>query len=243
MSRVLPVSLFTLALVALPALVLAQPVELLDANLAYVGTQSCSSCYRLEGTVEVENLAYEKQVSVFWTANGSDWRVGEADWAVPSHGGREIWRFKLDVGPLGDAAAVQLAVRYRVAGSEYWDNNGGRDFVVWQNGSYETWPVRVLYAYVGGGLGCYGQCGDFRADITVENLAYAKRVTLVYSVDGGSWRELEATWQHGLDNNRELWRAYVSYLPRRTSTVRFAVRYRVAGREYWDNNFGNDYVE
>jgi hypothetical protein len=244
MSRLLSVSLLALvfALVAIPAVVQAQPVELLDAELAYTGDPSCASCYRLRGTVEVENLAYEKQVSVFWTGDGTVWRAAKADYAVPSSSGYEIWRFNIDVGPIGgDPPVVRLAIRYSVAGQDYWDNNGGQDFVVRPNGSYETWPVRVLDAHVGGGLGCYGLCGEFRADILVENLAYAKQVTLVYSVDGGNWTELEATWQYGLHNNRELWRAYVRYLPRRTATVRFAVRYRVAGGEYWDNNFGWDH--
>ncbi|NWX62735.1 PPR3D phosphatase, partial [Promerops cafer] len=87
----------------------------------------------LRGAVRVLNLAYEKVVSVRYTLNG--W-VSCAEAAAtyqppgPADGITDRFAFLL---PLGAAAAaaettLEFAVRYRVAGAEYWDNNEGKNY-------------------------------------------------------------------------------------------------------------------
>ncbi|XP_012589446.1 PREDICTED: protein phosphatase 1 regulatory subunit 3E, partial [Condylura cristata] len=63
------------------------------------------------GSARVLDLAYEKRVSVRWSADG--WR------SQP---------FRLPAPPIG--GALLFALRYRVTGHEFWDNNGGRDYAL-----------------------------------------------------------------------------------------------------------------
>ncbi|NXW44318.1 PPR3D phosphatase, partial [Nyctiprogne leucopyga] len=87
----------------------------------------------LRGAVRVLNLAYEKAVSVRYTLNR--WAsCAEVPAAYqpggPGDGLTDRFAFFL---PLGAAAAaaeptLEFAVRYRVAGAEYWDNNEGANY-------------------------------------------------------------------------------------------------------------------
>ncbi|KAM6117848.1 protein phosphatase 1 regulatory subunit 3E-like [Pterocles gutturalis] len=87
----------------------------------------------LRGAVRVLNLAYEKAVSVRYTLNrwASCAEVPAAyQPSGPADGLTDRFVFLL---PLGAAAAaaeptLEFAVRYRVAGAEYWDNNEGANY-------------------------------------------------------------------------------------------------------------------
>ncbi|KAM9288629.1 protein phosphatase 1 regulatory subunit 3E [Morus bassanus] len=83
----------------------------------------------LRGAVRVLNLAYEKAVSVRYTLDGwaSCAEVPAAyQPAGPADGLTDRFAFLL---PLPAAeAALEFAVRYRVAGAEYWDNNEGENY-------------------------------------------------------------------------------------------------------------------
>ncbi|XP_078400914.1 protein phosphatase 1 regulatory subunit 3E [Cetorhinus maximus] len=85
------------------------------------------------GVVRVRNLAYEKQVLVRYTLN--QWRsfvdVAASHAAHWADSQTDTFSFKL-VAPvlLDTGGTLQFAVRYLVAGREYWDNNRGSDYQV-----------------------------------------------------------------------------------------------------------------
>ncbi|XP_034979720.2 protein phosphatase 1 regulatory subunit 3D [Zootoca vivipara] len=97
-----------------------------------------SSDLGLSGTVQVVNLAFEKQVAVRYTFNR--WRGQHevsAQWhsSVPGKGGQaqaDVFTFFLPVAPflLQLSSVVEFAVLYRVNGQEYWDNNRGKNFAL-----------------------------------------------------------------------------------------------------------------
>lgn len=74
----------------------------------------------------------------------------------------------------------------------------------------------------------------------VENIAYAKNVTIVYTVDGTTWKETPAEYFKSTWGNREAWKfttpveTVVGYGI--ACTFEFAVKYEVNGQTYWDNN-------
>lgn len=248
----LPLSLTALALLLLGAAATqahAQEVALVEAAVtldAMTPGGYCPSCYSLRGEVEVANLAYDKQVSVYYSKDGGPWQVAQAQYLRPSAAGHEIWRFVVGLGYSYPPPTVHFAVRYEVLGQVYWDNNTFQDYQVDADSPiFPAVPVRVASATKGGGLGCYGLCADLSVDIRVENIAYDKQVTLVYAVGGGPWSELEARYRQpvtGTGGGYELWRAYLPYIYPPSLPVEFAVRYRVAGQEHWDNADGYDYV-
>ncbi|NWV85941.1 PPR3D phosphatase, partial [Dasyornis broadbenti] len=87
----------------------------------------------LRGAVRVLNIAYEKVVSVRYTLNGwASCTEAAATYQPPGPADGITDRFAFLL-PLGAAAAtpettLEFAVRYRVAGAEYWDNNEGKNY-------------------------------------------------------------------------------------------------------------------
>ncbi|XP_078236557.1 protein phosphatase 1 regulatory subunit 3E-like [Pogona vitticeps] len=86
----------------------------------------------LRGAVRVLNLAYEKRVSVRYTLNrwASCHEVPAAYQPPPGPDGggglgdRFVFHLPVDAGTTG----LEFAVRYCVAGAEFWDNNDGRNY-------------------------------------------------------------------------------------------------------------------
>ncbi|XP_068006982.1 protein phosphatase 1 regulatory subunit 3E-like [Melanerpes formicivorus] len=84
----------------------------------------------LRGAVRVLNLAYEKAVSVRYTLNS--WAsCAEVPAAyqppAPADGFTDRFAFFLPLGAAAEAT-LEFAVRYCVAGAEYWDNNEGANY-------------------------------------------------------------------------------------------------------------------
>ncbi|XP_021110862.1 protein phosphatase 1 regulatory subunit 3D [Heterocephalus glaber] len=106
--------------------------ERLGRQLVCLERVTCSDL-GVSGVVRVRNVAFEKQVAVRYTFSG--WRSAQeaqARWRGPAgaRGSEDVFAFGFPVPPflLELGSQVHFAVRYRVAGAEYWDNNGGRDY-------------------------------------------------------------------------------------------------------------------
>ncbi|VFV17668.1 protein phosphatase 1 regulatory [Lynx pardinus] len=83
------------------------------------------------GSARVLDLAYEKRVSVRWSADGwRSQREAPASYAgpAPPPPRADRFAFRLPAPPIG--GALLFALRYRVTGHEFWDNNGGRDYAL-----------------------------------------------------------------------------------------------------------------
>ncbi|XP_068928622.1 protein phosphatase 1 regulatory subunit 3D [Petaurus breviceps papuanus] len=112
-----------------------QPADGSDFSIRLQGQRVClervtSSDLGVSGTIRVFNVAFEKQVTVRYTYNC--WRTQQeagARWRS-SDGDSDVFTFCFPVPPylLGLTSVVQFAIRYRVGGNEYWDNNGGQNY-------------------------------------------------------------------------------------------------------------------
>ncbi|XP_043842809.1 protein phosphatase 1 regulatory subunit 3E [Dromiciops gliroides] len=83
------------------------------------------------GSARVLDLAYEKRVSVRWSADGwRSQREAPATYAgpAPPPPRADRFAFRLPAPPTG--GSLLFALRYRVTGLEFWDNNGGRDYAL-----------------------------------------------------------------------------------------------------------------
>ncbi|XP_071397198.1 protein phosphatase 1, regulatory subunit 3Db [Centroberyx affinis] len=89
------------------------------------------------GTVQVLNLAFEKEVTVHYSF--TNWRTSTdtvASWVSSGCRGEpdapetDIFRFRLPVPPfiLQPGAILEFAICYHVKGSKYWDNNDGHNY-------------------------------------------------------------------------------------------------------------------
>ncbi|XP_037357552.1 protein phosphatase 1 regulatory subunit 3D [Talpa occidentalis] len=106
--------------------------ERLRRQLVCLERVTCSDL-GVRGSVRVCNVAFEKQVAVRYTFSG--WRSeheAAARWRGPAGAGgaEDVFAFGFPVPPFLRAlgSRVHFALRYRVAGAEYWDNNLGRDY-------------------------------------------------------------------------------------------------------------------
>ena len=81
--------------------------------------------------------------------------------------------------------------------------------------------------------------------LSVENLGYAKEVDVVWTLGQGAWLSLSARYRGPVGEHREYWQAQASIAEvfghAGSGVIRFALRLRCAGQEYWDNNLGADY--
>jgi len=106
-------------------------------------------------------------------------------------------------------------------------------------------PIELLYAknIVSRVTGVTEQ--ELAFALLVQNLAYKKLVEIHWAGEDGIWQVLKAEYRYSLGQDRELWRADIKF--RLSSSrpfpgnIRFALRLRVSGREYWDNNHSKDY--
>lgn len=104
----------------------------LQRQLVCLERVTCSDL-GISGSVRVRNVAFEKQVVVRYTFSG--WRSAHevaARWRGPAgtQGTEDVFAFGFPVPPfmLARGSLVHFALRYRVAGREYWDNNDGRNY-------------------------------------------------------------------------------------------------------------------
>ncbi|MFP2925916.1 hypothetical protein ACLESO_12000 [Pyxidicoccus sp. 3LG] len=219
-----------------------------NVRLAYAKLQRVcigGACNRLVGVVEVKNLAYDKQVTLVYTTDGSQWNETAAGYTASVGNNYERWTFTQDV-PVG--AEARFALRYTVAGQTYWDNNGGGDYRVGGSAAPEfllgSDTMKLDTASLAPSRSGFYVTGF----VVVKNLAYAKNVATVSTPDDwATSQEYAASYREqvpGSDGNLERWLitipVYTNGSPT-VPTVRFAIRYTVDGVTYWDNNNGWNY--
>ncbi|KAJ1985018.1 hypothetical protein H4R34_000275 [Dimargaris verticillata] len=117
-----------------------RPVRLENVSLAQDKTE-------LLGTVLVQNLAFQKTIVVRYTTDC--WQTFEEVTAMyvdtTTTNSSPLDRFSFQLGLLapqgmGTRHSLYFCVRYRVAGHEYWDNNGGANYHI----QYGQQPCRVM---------------------------------------------------------------------------------------------------
>jgi hypothetical protein len=83
--------------------------------------------------------------------------------------------------------------------------------------------------------------------VEVANLNFTKKVAVREQLANGTWEDIYLTYDSTTSNGTEIWKGGVSklatYAPVVTSPFgeKFAIRYEVNGKEYWDNNSGQNY--
>ncbi len=82
--------------------------------------------------------------------------------------------------------------------------------------------------------------------VHVENIGLNKQIDILWSGEDGVWHKLAARFLSKRGKTQELWLAEIKRqltekkpLP---GTIKFSLRYRVNGEEFWDNNNGWDYT-
>ena len=79
----------------------------------------------------------------------------------------------------------------------------------------------------------------------VKNYSPDKQCEVVWSGEDGVWSSLPALYHSPIDLDKECWHAHIILTGNITKSIpgniKFALRYQVEGKEYWDNNHGLNY--
>lgn len=82
--------------------------------------------------------------------------------------------------------------------------------------------------------------------IRVQNLSFNKSIDVLWCGENGIWQILPATFHSTGAPNQEYWLAAVQCPAGRSTplpgNIEFVLRYRAAGREYWDHDDSRNYV-
>lgn len=211
---------------------MSAPVQFGLALSSSYPTGTGSYGYQGSFNIVVQNLAYEKQVSI-WAEQGGEWQDIEASYVEQLNDGLELWQ-----APASNSEGSFVA-RFTTNGTTYWDNN---NFL-----NYEFPKAYDEFSALSGNqykviLGSANMsAGNLHVDIGVHNIAYDKTVGIVYTTD--HWASVQtayASFSRTMNSGMEVWHLDVPVGS--TAEVQFAIFYHVAGSEHWDNNFWRNYT-
>ncbi len=218
----------------------------------------CASAVSLELDVNVRNDAFQKEIGIIWTTD--HWATQFTSFAQFKKslvGNHEVWSASIGVGvsdPNHPAPAdVEFAVYAKMNGRTSWD-----PFNDYHTAAAVTESQPVRAAKWSTCVPAGGTKATLNGQARVLNSAFAKEVTVRISDDGWmTFRDVQAAFT--ADN---LWQFQVTNLnpgplsPEQIAAgtcgeagrlqnagvgIQFAIRYKVAGQTFWDNNRGLNY--
>jgi len=220
-------------------------IALLNAEAGSTPSGTGSFTYFTNFRVLVENLAFTKLVGIWGHDQLSgNWSFFPCSFSHSVPNNSEIWQSHVP-----DIQIDQFDVVYQVSGNTFWDNNAGFNYRLDTSAAHtDGIGSAVVAPNVLAVASSIDPSGKLSVQVLVKNLAFAKQVAIVYSVDNwatfhnvfGNFQQLfpPPTMPHQIQP--ELWSASASLSP--GASGQFAVFYIVSGTTYWDNNFGGNYT-
>jgi len=219
-------------------------IALLNAEAGSTPSGTGSFTYFTNFRVLVENLSVTKLVGVWGHDQLSgNWSFFPCSFSHYVKNNNEIWQSHVP-----NIQIDQFDVVYQVSGNTFWDNNVGFDYRLDTNAAHtDGIGSAVVAPNVLAVASSIDPSGKLSVQVLVKNLAFAKQVAIVYSVDNwatfhnvfGSFQQTfpPPSMPHQIQS--ELWSVSASLSP--AASGQFAVFYIVGGTTYWDNNFGLNY--
>lgn len=216
-----------------------RPVKLIYAKPEYVQGEG----YAATGYVEVENIAYAKNVTIHYSFDGVTWNDCAAEYYKPTWGNYEAWKFQTPgtiSSPHRGTAEIRFAIKYEVDGQTYWDNNNQQNYSV-----AAGYNVTNRYDFGVGGVAdfySYRYNNTIHGALQLKDLGYQKDVKVIYTTN--NWEttnEVSATYGSTFEKNDYVQIWYYDF-PTNESNVQYKLSYTVNGITYVDDNFGEYYT-
>lgn len=238
-----------------------EKVKLIHAkrDISVCASRSCqSSTHYLKMTVEVANLGGNKVVSAHQQMANGSWKDFNLTYKLTTSIGTEIW--ELDYSEWNGSPEYksifgnQFVIKYVVNGQTYWDNNNNQNYkftsiVSSINESFEY--IKNFQSWLKPSNSGSTNFVLFDVAAQVKNIAYHKEVNVVYTFDNWKTSKVEklSYYTSPFSNppiGYETWTKSNISIPvisaNSAPQVKYALVYKVNGVEYWDNNFGKNYV-
>lgn len=194
--------------------------------------------------MRVANLAYDKQVDVIWSGEDGIWHTLSAAYLYSQGDGQECWQARMTVHSKTGRTqplAIRFALRLRYAGSEYWDNNDGKDYVS-QAGS----GIELAKAITLQNLGFTTQLDESQQwlsiKVAVNPRFSADSIEVHWSTD--DWRHSrQASCRQNSQNRRtgtQIWTTRIKV--GNAFRLQYAIVCKNRHQQIWDNNGGGNYV-
>ena len=216
-----------------------RPVKLIYAKPAYTSTGTGATGY-----VEIENIAYDKKVTIHYSFDGKEWYDSAAEYYKPTFGNYEAWTFETTGKrpAYREAVTVQFAIKYEVNDQTYWDNNNGKNYSVSLG-----YLAGASYDFGVGGIADASASKNSKTDtvygsLQLKNLGYQKDVKVIYTTDNWTTtNEVSAKYDRfaSMNDSVEIWN--YSYETNQNN-IQYKLSYTVNGTTYIDDNFGDYYT-
>lgn len=226
-------------------------VELIHVNSLTVTAGTTGRQFQnVQVDILIDNLAFEKQVSIRELGPDGDWRDIPAYYVQSVSDNHELWRVE-ETFTDSEIHDLWFAVRYAVNGEVYWDNNYGQNYAMENNGG--SFLNDRFFVYIIDACNSPDDVPGLNCRVALRNVAMVKDVNVVYSTDG--WQTVqtaearylppgEISFNTEFENpnihNIEIWEFKVNLFG--ADTAEYAISYHVDGTTYWDNNFGVNYL-
>jgi maltose 6'-phosphate phosphatase len=204
----------------------------------------------------VEKIAFDKLVEVHWAGEDKVWHTLRAAYHSSAGTNREVWRAQATFDLSDDASLpgdVEFALRYRVLGRDYWDNNDSRNYLSnADSGVLLGQTVRLLNLGFNPNLDA-GQ-RYYPITVAVPHSLRPERVCIHWTTD--NWRSTHVTPCFFQRKHWDVWRKSSARNPNQYGTsvwisqinaddafrVHYAINCETPSQTIWDNNFGQNYL-
>lgn len=194
------------------------------------------------GYVEVENIAYEKNVTIHYSFDGVKWEDCKAEYYKPTWGNYEAWKFETPtkVPSYRGSITVEFAIKYEVNGQTYWDNNNGQNYSI-----HAGYSDSGRFDFGVGGIAnrTSYRSNDFVSGwLQLKDLGDPKEVKVIYTTD--NWEttnEVDAKYYTTFSQKNYV-QEWSYKIPTNACNLQYKLSYTVNGITYIDDNFGNYYT-
>jgi maltose 6'-phosphate phosphatase len=233
----------------------SKPIELLFAANV-ISREGEGARQDLAFRLLVENRSFQKDISVHWAGEDGAWHCVRARWLACVDAQRELWHAAVSISACADDESlpgdIHFAACARFDGSEYWDNNSGRNHEINADSGIRLYPA-VSMLQVDFQPSLPPDAEYLPITIALHPTSPVSRVLVRWTTD--RWRTFTDTpcyfrrmhWgrtaaSNARNPNRYGNQIWISHLPIGGAfRVEYAVGYETAAAAYWDSNFGRNY--
>ena len=238
------------------------PIKLSKAFCMHMSGKYAGGTETRNFEVLVENLAYDKKISVVHKKDDGSWTELPMSYKQSVANNKELWQLHYskstipwdsspsNIPSLGD----EFAIKYSVNGQDFWDNNNGKNYTITNNdGPFIQEGLDIDVNEANSYFGSYDN--KIRLMLDVRNISSTKDVKVHYSTD--DWNSVQvsnAQYQGYITTGYscesiytpnkfgiEVWRFENLITNTQSKTFKYVVSYNLNGNEIIDNNFGSGY--